>query len=77
MIADDRKIFEEMDDATLALAYRDYLGFCKTGIISDDTVLGGARDVYCEHSDAHGLIQLQVNFLEEIARRWGQEQGVF
>ncbi len=77
MIVDDREIFEEMDDATLALAYKDYLGFCKTGIIPDNTVLGGARDVYCGHNDVHGLIQLRVDFLEEVAKRWAQKQGIF
>ena len=73
----DRDIFEDMDDATLASAYKDYRGFCKTGTIPDGTVLGKARDAYCERSAAHGLIQLQVDFLEEVAKRWAQEQGIF
>lgn len=62
--------FETMSDADLRSALADFEEYRRTKAISDDTLLGKARDMYCETQGVSGIINLQADLLFACALRW-------
>ncbi len=63
-------VFNKMSDAALRKVLLDYESYRETGFIPDDGLLADARDQYCAKYEANSFINLQVDLLYEVARRW-------